>query len=143
MLAAAPKKLRKLSDISLLKAIPNPSRDGYEIKIKNPEITFLGVYNQPDYATAYITVYPGNTVIELKSLKMYFQQFRQKIMSYERLINVVYNDLKEVYKPRRIRIVIETSPRGGLSSKLTIDSDWAIRGGKEEFKDWTGQTDIW
>ena len=31
------------------------------------------------------------------------------------------------------------NPRGGISSKLTIDSDWAARVGKERFKDWEGQ----
>jgi len=33
--------------------------------------------------------------------------------------------------------------RGGIASKLTIDSDWKTRGGTEEFKDWVGQEDIW
>lgn len=131
------------SNRSLLKSLPNPSERGYEIKIKNPEITFLGVFNQPDYATAYITVYPKGKVIELKSLKLYFQQFREKVISYERLINVIYDDLIFVYQPVRLRIVMTFSARGGISSKLTIDSDWGIRGGEEKFKDWIGQSDEW
>ena len=131
------------SDPSILKKIPNPSKKGYEIKIKNPEITFLGVKNQPDFATAFITFYPGDTIIELRSLKLYFQNFRTVVISYERLINVIYNDLMSVYRPRRLRIVMTLSPRGGISSRLTIDSDWAVRGGKEKFKDWIGQSDEW
>jgi 7-cyano-7-deazaguanine reductase len=35
------------------------------------------------------------------------------------------------------------NPRGGISSKLTIDSDWKIRGGDEKFKDWTTTEDTW
>ena len=35
------------------------------------------------------------------------------------------------------------NPRGGIASKLTIDSDWGIRGGSENFKDWVGQDDEW
>jgi 7-cyano-7-deazaguanine reductase len=35
------------------------------------------------------------------------------------------------------------NPRGGISSRLVIDSDWKIRGGKEEFSDWVGQNDEW
>lgn len=127
----------------MLRMIPNPSSQGYEIKIKNPEITFLGVSNQPDYATIYLTLYPGKSVIELKSLKLYFQQFRNMIISYERFINVVYNDLKSIYKPVRLRIVMILLPRGGISSRLTIDSDWTTRGGKEKFRDWIGQRDEW
>jgi len=127
------------SDPSLLKSIPNPTDQAYEIKIKNPEITFEGVRDQPDFAAVYITMYPAKRVVELKSLKQYFFQFRSKILSYERLINVVYDDLMEVYKPDRLRIVMEFNARGGISSKLTIDSDWKVRGGNEMFKDWVGR----
>ena len=48
-----------------------------------------------------------------------------------------------VYEPVRLRLTLETRPRGGISSKITIDSDWAIRGGKEEFRDWIGMEDAW
>ncbi len=41
---------RVWSDPSILKAIPNPSSKGYEVKIKSPEVTFLGVKDQPDFA---------------------------------------------------------------------------------------------
>jgi len=134
---------KEWSDNSLLKSIQNPSIKAYEIKIKNPEITFLGAYDQPDFASIYITFYPDKKVIELKSLKHYFFQFREKHFSYERLINVIYDDLSEVYKPYRMRVVMVFNPRGGISSRLTIDSDWKARGGNEEFSDWIGQNDEW
>jgi 7-cyano-7-deazaguanine reductase len=86
---------------------------------------------------ANITFYPEQSVIELKSLKQYFYQFRDTRISYERIINTIYDDLMDVYSPKRIRIVMEFNVRGGITSKLTIDSDWKVRGGKEEFNDWT------
>jgi 7-cyano-7-deazaguanine reductase len=131
------------TDAGLLKSISNPAHKAYEIKIKNPEITFLGACDQPDFANIYITFYPDKKVIELKSLKHYFFQFREKHFSYERLINVIYDDVMNVYKPYRLRIVMVFNPRGGISSRLVIDSDWKIRGGKEEFSDWVGQNDEW
>ena len=134
---------KKWSDRSILQYIKNPSKKGYEIKIKNPEITFLGVKDQPDFATAHITMYPRSRVIELRSLKIYFQQFRGKIISYERLINVIYDDLAAVYRPIRLRIVMTVTARGGISSRLTVDSDWKVRGGKEKFRDWVGQPEEW
>lgn len=134
---------RKWSDTSILRAIPNPSPEGYEVKIKNPELTFIGAPDQPDFATVYIMMYPRDTVIELRSLKRYFFQFRDKHISYERLINVVYRDLMEVYTPKRLRITMTFGARGGISSRLTVDSDWKIRGGNEEFRDWVGQSDEW
>jgi 7-cyano-7-deazaguanine reductase len=135
--------VRTWSDDSMLETISNPSRRGYEIKIQHPEITFLGVKNQPDFAQLWLTMYPKENVIELKSLKFYFHQFRNKILSYERLINVVFDDLMKVYEPDRMRVVMQFRPRGGLSSRLTIDSDWKIRGGDEKYRDWIGQTEEW
>ncbi len=131
------------SNPSILKFIKNPSSDGYEINIKVPELTFLGEEDQPDFGTVHIIFYPDKSVIELKSLKKYFFDFRNRFISYERLINVIYNDLMSTYKPSRIRLVMTFNPRGGISSKLTIDSDWKIRGGKEQYCDWVGQAEEW
>ena len=136
-------KLYSEIDKSILVAIPNPSKEAYEIKIKIPEFTFLGVKEQPDFATVYLTMYPGKKIIELKSLKQYSFHLRDIVVSYERLINIVYEDLMKTYEPTRLRIVMVCNPRGGISSKLTIDSDWGIRGGKEIFKDWHQSEDTW
>ena len=123
-------------DKSILKAIPNPSKEPYEIKIKVPEFTFLGVNEQPDFGVLYITIFPSKKIIELKSLKQYAYHLRNIVVSYERLINVVYNDLIEVYNPDRLRLVLKSNPRGGISSRLVIDSDWSARGGREKYRDW-------
>jgi 7-cyano-7-deazaguanine reductase len=136
-------KQKSWSDSSILKSIPNPAGGAYEIKLKAPEITFEGVRGQPDFALLYITFYPNTKVIELKSLKEYFYQFRSRIYSYERLINVIYDDMVKVYDPHRLRLVMVCNPRGGISSKLTIDSDWTARGGNEKYKDWIGQVEEW
>ena len=127
----------------ILKSIPNPSKESYEIKMKVPELTFEGVRGQPDFANLYITFYPGSKVIELKSLKEYFFAFRSQIYSYERIINVIYDDMMQAYEPTRLRLVMVCNPRGGISSKLTVDSDWGARGGKDNFKDWVGQQEEW
>jgi len=39
-------------------------------------------------------------------------------------------------------MVMVCNPRGGISSKLTIDSDWGARGGKERYNDWKVD-DVW
>jgi len=129
-------------DQSILKSLPNPTTGAYEIKIKIPEFTFLGVSKQPDFATVYLTFYPQDKIIELKSLKEYSFQLRNTIVSYERLINIFYDHLIEVYEPQRLRMVMVCNPRGGISSKLTIDSDWGARGGKEKYNDWKVD-DVW
>jgi 7-cyano-7-deazaguanine reductase len=137
------KKLHTEIDKSLLKSLPNPEKKAYEMKIKIPECTFLGVHEQPDFATLYLTFYPGDKIIELKSLKYYIYHLRDIIVSYERLSNVIYDHLMEVYDPVRLRLVMVCNPRGGISSRLTIDSDWSVRGGKEQFRDWNSTEDEW
>ena len=131
-------KLYKEIDKTILESLPNPTKEAYEIKVKIPEFTFLGVNEQPDFATIFITFYPKGKIIELKSLKLYSYHLRNIIVSYERLINIFYDHLMEAYEPERLRIMMVCNPRGGISSKLTIDSDWAARGGKEVFNDWNG-----
>jgi len=87
-------------DTSILRAIPNPTNEAYEVKVKIPEFTFLGVKEQPDFAVLYLTFYPGKKLIELKSLKRYVYQLRDIVVSYERLVNIFYNDLMKVYEVR-------------------------------------------
>lgn len=130
-------------DAGLLVSLPNPSHAAYEIKVKIPEFTFLGVGEQPDFAQIYLTFYPGKKIIELKALKFYVYQLRDIVVSYERLINIIYDQLMDTYGPDRLRLVMHCNPRGGISSHLTIDSDWKSRGGKEKYKDWVGNSDEW
>jgi len=129
------------SKAHVLKRIPNPQMAAYEQKIYIPEFTFVGAINQPDFGEILLTFYPKEWTIELKSLKKYKDSFRDAPMSYERLANVMFDDLIQVYEPFRLRLMMRLRPRGGISSCLTIDSDWSIRGGKEEFRDWTSNTD--
>ena len=135
------KKLYNEIDSSMLKGIPNPEKvKPYEVKIKQPEVTFLGVYNQPDFATLYVLMYPNGRIVELKSLKLYLQQYRDVVISYERLINQLYDHMMEVYGPKRLRLILDCNPRGGISSRLTIDNDWEILGGEDKYKDWREDT---
>lgn len=136
------KKYDKIN-ATLLKSLPNPSPGAYEIKIKIPEFTFLGVKEQPDFADTYLSFYPKGKIIELKSLKHYVYQLRDIVVSYERLINIFYDQMMQVYEPERLRVVMVFNPRGGITSKLTIDSDWAARGGQEKFKDWIDKNEQW
>ena len=129
------------SKAHILRRIPNPTDDAYEQKIYMPEFTFVGTMNQPDFGEVLLTFYPREWTIELKSLKQYKDSFRDSMASYERLANVMYEDLMNVYAPIRLRVMMRLRPRGGISSCLTIDSDWSIRGGKEEFQDWQSNTD--
>ncbi len=129
------------SKAHLLRRIPNPTNEAYEQKIHIPELTFVGTANQPDFGEVLVTFYPRQWTIELKSLKQYKDAYRTSEASYERLANVMFEDLIAVYEPIRLRLLMRLRPRGGIASCLTIDSDWKIRGGNEQFTDWQSNTD--
>lgn len=123
-------KIWSAIDGSILKSLPNAAK-GYEQRITIPEFTFLGVKNQPDFGNITIWFYGKDRTIELKSLKEYLFQYRDTVISYERALDVMYKDLVKAYDPDRIRIEIEFRPRGGISSRMTVDSDWGHLGGSD------------
>jgi 7-cyano-7-deazaguanine reductase len=65
-------------------------------------------------------------------LKEYLLQYRDTIISYERAIDVMYKHLMEAYSPFRMRLEIKFRPRGGISSKMVVDSDWGHLGGTDK-----------
>lgn len=109
-------------DKSILEGIKNPSKDIYEISIECPELTFLGDKDQPDFGLVTLTMIPSESVIELKSFKKYIYSFRNNRLSYERFVNVIYDHIMEVFSPQRLVVEASFNPRGGISSKLKIDS---------------------
>lgn len=111
--------IKDWSDATLLKSIRNPAPQlDYVTTIENPEVTFLGAPGQPDFAVVTIEYVAGARVIELKSLKTYFQWFRDKLISYERFISAVYADMVVVYEPKRLTLTAVFNPRGGMKSTL-------------------------
>ena len=96
-----------------------PDRE-YQIEINCPEFTSVcPKTGQPDFGTILITYIPGATCIELKSLKLYLQGFRNKGIFYEHSINTILDELVEACEPRRMRVIGQFTPRGGMSSRIT------------------------
>jgi len=98
---------------------PHPGRD-YTIQHTCPEFTSVCPRTgQPDFATITITYVPEQTCVELKSLKLYLQSFRNKGIFYEDVINVILDDLVEATEPRRMTVEGAFGVRGGISSVVT------------------------
>ena len=74
---------KKWSNNTLLKSLKNPSNKSYEIKIKSPEITFLGVKNQPDFAKLFVIFYPNEKIMHI--LKILLHQPTHYQLSHEKL----------------------------------------------------------
>jgi 7-cyano-7-deazaguanine reductase len=68
---------------------------------------------QPDFATVRVSYVPGESIVELKSLKLYFWSFRNEGAFHEDVTNRILDDLVDALAPRR----------------MTVTTDWLVRGG--------------
>jgi 7-cyano-7-deazaguanine reductase len=98
---------------------PHPGRD-YTIEIVCPEFTSLcPKTGQPDFGTLTFTYVPGERCVELKSLKLYLQQYRGEGVFYEDATNRILDDLAAVLVPRRMTLVAAFTARGGITTTVT------------------------
>ena len=99
-------------------ANPNPGRD-YVIEIVCPEFTSLcPKTGQPDFGTITYTYTPGPKCVELKSLKLYLQRFRNQGAFYETVVNRLLDDFVAAVQPVRCQVVGAFTPRGGITTRV-------------------------
>lgn len=106
-----------------LETFPNPSpgRD-YVIEIICPEFTSMcPKTGQPDFGTITYTYTPGDVCVELKSLKLYLQKFRNQGIYYESVVNRLLDDFVRASAPKRCKVVGAFTPRGGISTNVTCE----------------------
>ncbi len=94
----------------------HPGRD-YTIVHTCPEFTAVcPKTGQPDFATLVISYVPDVLCVELKSLKLYLQGYRNRGIFYEEVVNVILDDLVTATRPRRLTVEGQFAVRGGISS---------------------------
>ena len=99
---------------------PNKSRS-YQIIIDLPEFTCKCPFSgYPDFAKLKLTYQPKEKVFELKSLKLYINNFRDQKISHEEVINKIMDDLINAAKPQWLCLNAEFNPRGNVSMKLEL-----------------------
>ena len=105
-----------------LETVPNPHPDReYEVELTCPEFTCVcPMTGQPDFATYRIAYAPGPRLVELKSLKLYLWSFRDEGHFHEDVTNIILNDLVEALAPRRMTVVGEYNPRGGITTVVRV-----------------------
>lgn len=102
---------------------PCPQRD-YVIESVCPEFTSMcPKTGQPDFGTLTIRYVADSLCYELKSLKLYLQQYRNHGAFYENVTNKILDDLVLVTQPRWMEIVAEFTPRGGIRTNVTTRYD--------------------
>ena len=98
---------------------PKPGRD-YSIEIVCPEFTSVcPLTGQPDFGTITFTYTPGAVCVELKSIKLYLQRYRNEGIYYEQVTNRLLDDFVAAAKPVRLKVVTAWTPRGGITTNVT------------------------
>jgi 7-cyano-7-deazaguanine reductase len=96
---------------------------GYEITIAMPEFTSIcPKTGLPDFGTITIRYRPDRLCLELKSLKGYFQAYRNLGIFYENAVNRILRDVVNACKPVSVKVTGEFSTRGGMRS--VIDAEY-------------------
>ncbi len=105
-----------------LEVWPNPSPDrDYVIDISFPEFTCLCPRSgYPDFATIRITYTPDKKVVELKSLKLYLNGFRDTSVSHEAVTNLIFDTLKKNLRPRTLEVVGDFNVRGNVKTVIRV-----------------------
>jgi 7-cyano-7-deazaguanine reductase len=100
---------------------PHPQRD-YVIETICPEFTSLcPKTGQPDFGTVTISYVPDRLCFELKSLKLYLQQYRNHGAFYEDVTNRILDDLVAATQPRSMKITAAFTPRGGIRTNVHVE----------------------
>ena len=130
-------------DPSMLDAFGNrhPERD-YWVTFTCPEFTTLcPKTGQPDFATLTIRYIPAKKLVESKSLKLYLFGFRNHGDFHEDVVNVIYNDLVKLLKPKYMEVIGKFTARGGISIDPFVNGGTGAKYRKlaeTRFANWNG-----
>ncbi|MGC9307790.1 MAG: preQ(1) synthase [Thermoplasmatota archaeon] len=101
---------------------PSPEED-YTVSLEFPEFTCLCPRSGfPDFATIYITYVPDRVIVELKSLKLYLNAYRDRYMTHEEATNTIYQDIKTKVQPRSLEVIGAFNVRGGVKTTVRCSS---------------------
>lgn len=98
---------------------PKPGRE-YTIEIVCPEFTSIcPKTGQPDFGTITFRYVPAERCVELKSLKLYLQAYRNQGIFYETVVNQLLDHFVAACQPLRCEVVGAFTPRGGITTTVT------------------------
>ena len=130
-------------DPSILEAFANrhPDRD-FWVTFTAPEFTTLcPKTGQPDFAVLTIRYIPARRLVESKSLKLYLFGFRNHGDFHEDVVNIVFDDLWRLLKPKYMEVCGKFAPRGGISIDPFVNRGAGARYkalAKTRFESWSG-----
>jgi len=118
-----------MPDVKLLETFPTPRSSG-PIVIEHIGEEFTSQCpktGHPDFGTVTLRYEParadaaGGGCVELKSLKLYYQSFRNEGIFYEAVTGTIRDDLVTLLKPVWLQIETNWRGRGGIRSIIRAD----------------------
>ena len=109
-------------DVSQLKCFDNPRSD-HDYVIEHVAEQFTSVCpmtGHPDFGRVILQYVPDRLCVELKSLKFYYQSYRNEGIYYEAVTNRIADDLAAAMKPRWLAVDTHWQGRGGIRSRITV-----------------------
>ena len=89
----------------------------YMVEFTCPEFTCLcPMTGFPDFATIQINYVPKDWCVELKSLKLYINAYRNRGIFHEDVTNVILEDLVKLLDPWKIEVIGDFSVRGNIKT---------------------------
>ena len=120
-----------MPDAALLECFPSPTDAAFVIEHVNEEFTSVcPKTGHPDFGRVIVRYRPAKRCVELKSLKLYHQSFRNEGIFYEAVTNRMRDDLAAAMEPAWMQVITEWKGRGGIHSRITATSgpvppEWA------------------
>jgi len=114
-----------MPDPELLDAFPTPTDAPFVVEHLAEEFTSLcPKTGHPDFGSVLIRFEPApaserGACVELKSLKLYLQSYRDEGIFYEAVTNRIADDLASRIRPRWLQVVTRWKGRGGIRSTIT------------------------
>lgn len=117
-----------MPDTSLLETFPSPTDAPFVIEHTSEEFTSVcPKTGHPDFGDVTIIYEPkpaqdGGVCVELKSLKLYYQSFRNEGIFYEAVTNAIRDDLAQAMDPTWLLVRTDWKGRGGIRSTIRATS---------------------
>jgi 7-cyano-7-deazaguanine reductase len=108
-----------MPDPPLLERFDAPTAQPFIIEHVNEEFTSLcPKTGHPDFGRITLRYVPKEHCVELKSLKLYYQSFRDEGVFYETVTNRIRDDLAGLLEPRWMQVISTWRGRGGIRSRI-------------------------
>ena len=87
------------------------------IEFEMPEFTAICPFSEfPDFAIIRLRYVPNERCIELKSLKLYINSFREIKVFHEHVINIILEDFVKACDPMKVEIEGDFHVRGNIKT---------------------------